>query len=76
MTTPNGATVHDTTDSDLRALFRLEATEAATHARCGHARCRLQALADVDKILDEWLTRHGVEVPALPEVGAGAEHGS
>ena len=43
------------TESDIRSLFRLDASEAQAHARCGpKAGCRVRALADVDQILDEY----------------------
>lgn len=49
----------DLSESDLRALFRIDALEAASHVRCGpKAACRANAIRNCDQTLDDWLVRH------------------
>ena len=53
------------TDDELRALFRLDSAYATTHARCGpKSGCRVRAIADVDNLLDQWLTTHPIPTEA------------
>jgi hypothetical protein len=58
------------TESDLRALFRLDSSEAGKHARCGPgARCRRDALAKCDEDLDNYLA---VAVPRVRDMEGSA----
>jgi hypothetical protein len=45
------------TSSELDVELSFAAIEATKHRRCGDSRCRRNALAEVDKILDEQATR-------------------
>lgn len=61
----------DFSESDLRALFRIDALEAACHLRCGpRAACRANAIRNCDQILDQWLVRHPVASPSPDTIRA------
>lgn len=63
----------DFTEAEILAVLRLDATDAARHARCGSkAACRTSALAKCDEDLDAYLA---LAVPVVRNVGTRAVHG-
>lgn len=59
--------------AEILARFYVLAAHARDHARCGsRSRCRIDALAAVDAVLDQALA---VEVHDVRAVGASSEHG-
>ena len=60
-------------DAYTLELWNQVAGDAAKHARCGpEARCRVDAIQDVDALID---TIREMDVPNLPDTRPRAQHG-